>query len=242
MSVGHAASSGSDAQLLPGDTPIGKIDLTAQLIHGVTPIVSIDLTLADANKPAGGNQLTPIFSVPLVLQHGSAEHTHLFMSAKSNAAFQCHKCKLTVWGERFRCTRDVMTVVCPYVLCPGCHKAHKALAKSAQGIKPATSTAKSSKERKVAAATTLTPSNGVVKTAMIPIMSAVIPAPTTPASVNGAGASKRKVLSPSVNGPPVAGDKILKTLESVAKALDESSKLSQNPPLTQISGQKNKQQ
>ena len=117
-----------------------------------------------------------------------------------------------------------------------------ALAKSAQGIKPATSTAKSPKDGKVAAATTLTPSNGVVKTAMIPIMSAVIPAPTTPASVNGAGASKRKVLSPSVNGPPVAEDKILKTLESVAKALDESSKLSQNPPLTQISGQKNKQQ
>ena len=135
-----------------------------------------------------------------------------------------------------------MTDVCPYVLCPGCHKAHKALAKSAQSIKSAASPAKSPKEGKDAAVTKLSPSNGVVRAAMIPIMSAVTHTPTTPTSANGAGAAKRKNLSPSANGPPVAEDKILKTLESVAGALDESSKLSQNPPLTQFSGQKNKQQ
>ena len=77
---------------------------------------------------------------------------------------------------------------------------------------------------------------------MTPIMSAVIHTPTTPTSATGAVASKRNDLSPSANGPPVAGDKILKTLESVAGALEESSKLSQNPTLTQISGQKNKKQ
>ena len=248
-----------------------RSDAVVQSLLGVTPMESIDLTLADADTLVSENHLMPIFSVPLVLKHvpiafsvplvlkqvpiadpaldlGSAhllqkaEHTHLFMSAKSSASFQCHKCKLTFWGDRFRCTRDVMTVVCPYVLCPGCHKEHKALAKSAQSIKSAASPAKSPKEGKVAAVTALAPSDGVVRAAIIPIMSAVIHTPTTPTSANGAGAPKRKNLSPSANGPPVAEDKILKTSESVAGALEKSSKLSQNPTLTQISGQKNKKQ
>ena len=100
---------------------------------------------------------------------------------------------------------------------------------------------------------------------MTPIMSAVIHTPTTPIrSTCNVGASKRKDLSPSVNVPPVAGDNSLRTLESAAVtlpaiaplqnsnilsspiktvgALDVSTKLSQNPTLTQISGQKKKKQ
>ena len=106
--------------------------------------------------------------------------------------------------------------------------------------------------------------NGVALIAKTPIMSGVIPTPTTPinSTVNTA-ASKRKELSPSVNGPPVAEDKILKTMESatvtlLAPSLLQNSNISTSPnkivetlavspmppqksPLTQILGQRKKQ-
>ena len=68
-----------------------------------------------------------------------------------------------------------------------------------------------------------------------PIMSGVIPTPTTPInSTVTTAVSKRKDLSPSVNGPPVAEDKCLKTMESVAVTLLAPSLLLQNSNISTI--------
>ena len=267
LPVGQAIKSGADVQLPNGDAP-------------TAPIASIDLSSENVDTLVAVNHLKPILSESLILKHGSTldsvsdlvsahplqkvEHTHIFMAAKSTSSVQCHKCKITFWNERFRCTHDVMTDLCPYVLCPKCHKAHKALLKSPQSIQPATPTAKSPKGGKVTAVTISAPSNGVELTAKTPTISEVSPTPTTPTNTIGAVASKRKNLSPSANGPPVAGDKFSKTSESAvvtrpamaplqssnilsspskaAGAMEVSPKLSKNPTLTQFSGQKKPQQ